>query len=274
MEFEAVDEGMIGKILVAGGTEGVKVNTPIAVLLAERREHATLWPGRHAAITAAPTIGAGQPRPCRPGRRKASVRRAGGRCRNEQIYAKTVQPDRARSAARRHGRGNAPRSQRLPDGRGSRASIRAPTRSARACWRSSAPKRVIDTPITEMGFAGLGVGAAYGGLKPIVEFMTFNFAMQAIDQIINSAAKTLYMSGGQMRSRSCSAAPTARPRASAAQHSQGYASWYAHVPGPEGGRALVRRRRQGPAQGRHPRSQPGRSSWRTNCSTARASSAR
>ena len=93
-------------------------------------------------------------------------------------------------------------------------------------------RRVIDTPITEHGFAGLGVGAALAGLKPIVEFMTFNFAMQAIDQIINSAAKTLYMSGGQMRClRSCSAARTAPAARVAAQHSQDYSSWYSHVPG-------------------------------------------
>ena len=92
-------------------------------------------------------------------------------------------------------------------------------------------KRVVDTPITEHGFAGIGVGAAMAGLRPIVEFMTFNFAMQAIDQIINSAAKTLYMSGGQMGCPSCSAARTARRPASAAQHSQDYTAWYSSVPG-------------------------------------------
>ena len=93
-------------------------------------------------------------------------------------------------------------------------------------------KRVIDSPITEMGFAGLGVGAAFGGLRPIIEFMTMNFAMQAMDQIINSAAKTLYMSGGQMGCPIVFRGPERRaPRASRAQHSQCYASWYAHVPG-------------------------------------------
>ena len=93
------------------------------------------------------------------------------------------------------------------------------------------PKRVIDTPITEHGFAGLGVGAAMGGLKPIVEFMTFNFAMQAIDQIINSAAKTLYMSGGQIRASIVFRGPNGAAARVAAQHSQDYSSWYAHVPG-------------------------------------------
>ena len=100
-------------------------------------------------------------------------------------------------------------------------------------------KRVIDTPITEHGFAGLGVGAAFGGLKPIVEFMTFNFAMQAIDQIINSAAKTLYMSGGQMGCPIVFRGPNGAAARVAAQHSQCYASWYAHCPGPEGGGAVV-----------------------------------
>ena len=94
-------------------------------------------------------------------------------------------------------------------------------------------KRVIDTPITEHGFAGLGVGAAFGGLRPIVEFMTFNFAMQAIDQIINSAAKTLYMSGGQMGCPIVFRGPNGAASRVGAQHSQCYASWYAHVPGPE-----------------------------------------
>src|SRR5881392_3961875 len=93
------------------------------------------------------------------------------------------------------------------------------------------PKRVIDTPITEHGFAGIGVGAAMAGLKPIVEFMTFNFAMQAIDHIINSAAKTNYMSGGQMRCPIVFRGPNGAAARVAAQHSQNYASWYAHVPG-------------------------------------------
>ena len=109
---------------------------------------------------------------------------------------------------------------RLPDGRGSRRSTRAPTRSARACCEEFGAKRVIDTPITEHGFAGLGVGAAMAGLKPIVEFMTFNFAMQAIDQIINSAAKTLYMSGGQMGCPIVFRGPNGAAARVAAQHSQ------------------------------------------------------
>ena len=123
------------------------------------------------------------------------------------------------------------RDERVPDGRGSWRNTTAPTRSARACWRSSGAKRVIDTPITEQGFAGIGVGAAMAGLRPIVEFMTFNFAMQAIDQIVNSAAKTLYMSGGQMGCPIVFRGPNGAAARVAAQHSQCYSAWYAHVPG-------------------------------------------
>ena len=118
-------------------------------------------------------------------------------------------------------------------------------------------ERVIDTPITEHGFAGLGTGAALAGLKPIVEFMTFNFAMQAIDQIINSAAKTLYMSGGQMGCAIVFRGPNGAAARVAAQHSQDYSAWYSHIPGPEGDRTLFGGRREGPAQGRDPRSQSG-----------------
>jgi pyruvate/2-oxoglutarate/acetoin dehydrogenase E1 component len=108
---------------------------------------------------------------------------------------------------------------------------RAPTRSRQGLLDEFGAKRVIDTPITEHGFAGLGVGAAFGGLKPIVEFMTFNFAMQAIDHIINSAAKTLYMSGGQMGAPMVFRGPNGAAARVGAQHSQDYAAWYAHIPG-------------------------------------------
>ncbi len=118
-------------------------------------------------------------------------------------------------------------------------------------------KRVVDTPITEHGFAGLGVGAAMAGLRPIVEFMTFNFAMQAMDQIINSAAKTLYMSGGQMGCPIVFRGPNGAAARVAAQHSQDYTSWFSHVPGLLGRRALQRGRRQGPSEERDPQSQSG-----------------
>ena len=116
---------------------------------------------------------------------------------------------------------------------------------------------MIDTPITEYGFAGLGVGAAFGGLKPIVEFMTFNFAMQAIDQIINSAAKTLYMSGGQIGCPIVFRGPNGAAARVGAQHSQDYSAWYAHVPGLKVIAPYDRGRRQGAAEGGDPRSEPG-----------------
>ena len=136
------------------------------------------------------------------------------------------------------------------------------------------PRRVVDTPITEHGFAGVGVGAAMAGLKPIVEFMTFNFAMQAIDQIINSAAKTLYMSGGQMGAPIVFRGPNGAAARVAAQHSQDYAAWYGHIPGLKVVDALHGRRRQGPAQGGDPRSRTRSSSSRTRSSTASPSTCR
>ena len=135
-------------------------------------------------------------------------------------------------------------------------------------------QRVVDTPITEHGFAGLGVGAALAGLKPIVEFMTFNFAMQAMDQIINSAAKTRYMSGGQMASSIVFRGPNGAAARVAAQHSQDYSAWYSHIPGLKVIAPYTASRRQGPAEGGDPRSQPGRSSSKTKSSTARASRCR
>ena len=120
------------------------------------------------------------------------------------------------------------------------------------------PSRVVDTPITEYGFAGVGIGAAFAGLKPIVEFMTWNFAMQAIDHIVNSAAKTLYMSGGKMHCPIVFRGPNGAAARVAAQHSQDYSSWYAHVPGLKVIAPYYRRRRQGPVEGGDPRSRAGR----------------
>ena len=120
------------------------------------------------------------------------------------------------------------------------------------------PQRVVDTPITEHGFAGIGVGAAFAGLRPIVEFMTWNFAMQAIDQIINSAAKQLYMSGGQVHAPIVFRGPNGVASRVGAQHSQDYSAWYSHVPGLYVVAPYQRRRRQGPAQGGDPLQQPGR----------------
>ena len=147
---------------------------------------------------------------------------------------------------------------RVPDGRGGRASTRAPTRSARACSRSSAPRASSTRRSPSTASPASASAPRWPGLRPIVEFMTWNFAMQAIDHIINSAAKTLYMAGGQLGCPIVFRGPNGAAARVAAQHSQEYSTWYAHCPGPEGGRALYRGRRQGPAQGRDPRSQPGR----------------
>jgi len=233
MEFEAVDEGKIGKILVAEGTEGVAVNTPIAVLLAE---------GESAdAISAAPA-----PKPAQPETAPAAP-----------AAAPAPAPAAPKAPAEPKSASVAPE----PDYKGNliRQTVRESLRDAMAEEMRRDPKvflmgeevaqyqgaykvsqglldefgakRVIDTPITEMGFAGLGAGAAYAGLKPIIEFMTFNFAMQGIDHIINSSAKTLYMGGGQMPSSIVFRGPNGAASRVGAQHSQCYASWYAHIPG-------------------------------------------
>ncbi|HEU0222854.1 MAG TPA: pyruvate dehydrogenase complex E1 component subunit beta, partial [Paracoccaceae bacterium] len=223
MEFEAVDEGVISEILVAAGTEGVKVNTPIAKLLAED-ETADAKPvaapapapaAKAPAVAAAPAEPKAESRPPEPelpvGTRfkKQTVREA---LRDAMAEEMRRDPDvllMGEEVAEYQGAYKV--SQGLLDEFG--------------------PKRVIDTPITEHGFAGLGVGAAFGGLRPIVEFMTFNFAMQAIDQIINSAAKTLYMSGGQMGCPIVFRGPNGAAARVGAQHSQNYGPWYASVPG-------------------------------------------
>ena len=226
MEFEAVDEGVVGKILIAEGTAGVKVNTPIAVLVEDGESVSDVAPAVAVAEVAAAPVAAvesrGEPRPT--------------------VVATSGWPHSD-----------------LPEGPTKTMTVREALREAMAeemradptvflmgeevgeyqgAYKISqglldefGPRRVVDTPITEMGFAGIATGASWGGLKPIVEFMTFNFAMQAIDQIINSAAKTHYMSGGQMTCPIVFRGPNGAASRVAAQHSQCYASWYGHVPG-------------------------------------------
>jgi pyruvate dehydrogenase E1 component beta subunit len=232
MEVEAADEGVVGKLLVAEGTEGVAVNTPIALLLGE---------GEDASAANGTPQPAPRPQPAQRDAEKAVAPRE---------FAVVRQPSPAREAEEPE----------VPSGTEMvQVSVREALRDAMAeemrrdsnvylmgeevaqyqgAYKVSqglldefGPKRVVDTPITEHGFTGLGVGAAFGGLKPIVEFMTFNFAMQAMDQIINSSAKTLYMSGGQMGCPIVFRGPNGAAARVAAQHSQDYASWYAHVPG-------------------------------------------
>ena len=245
MEFEAVDEGRIGKILVPAGTEGVKVNQPIATLLQD---------GETPEAKPVAPINADVPK----------------------LEKKDIGAARLQTPPPPQARGNASTSLMPAVATGARLEARGPsdvpegtefvTVTVREALRDAmaeemrrdasvflmgeevaqyegaykvsqglleefGSQRVVDTPITEQGFAGLGVGTAFAGLRPIVEFMTMNFAMQAIDQIINSAAKTRYMSGGQMECPIVFRGPNGPAARVAAQHSQDYSSWYAHVPG-------------------------------------------
>ena len=236
MEVEAVDEGVLGRIIVAEGTEGVKVNAPIAVLL-EAGESADDISGDDTT----------PPPEARVGGKDAEDEASGS---EDEVEAVPAQPSAGAAAAE----------PAVPEGTEMvETTLRDALRDAMAEEMRRDPdvflmgeevaeyqgaykvtrdllnefgaQRVVDTPITEYGFAGLGVGAAFGGLKPIVEFMTFNFAMQAIDHIINSAAKTRYMSGGQMGCPIVFRGPNAAASRVGAQHSQDYAPWYGHVPG-------------------------------------------
>ena len=226
MEYEAVDEGTVGRILVPEGTEGVKVNTPIAVLeTANGKPAATPSPSRGAAAGPSLSREAGEGRgegsgPARPVAADPDIP-AGTR-----MVAMTVREALRDAMAEemRRDPGVFLMGEEV-------AQYQGAYKVSQGLLDEFGPKRVIDTPITEYGFAGLGVGAAFGGLRPIVEFMTFNFAMQAIDHIVNSAAKTLYMSGGQMGCPIVFRGPNGAAARVAAQHSQCFASWYAHIPG-------------------------------------------
>ncbi len=239
MEVESVDSGTVSKILVAEGTDGVKVNTPIVLVLAEGES-----------ADAAPTQGGdradGPPESEMPGPDVAL----------ENVSQPTVTP----KIAVPENRFQAQSDPDLPEGvEMVELTVRQALNEAMAeelrrdpnvfvmgeevaeyqgaykitqgLLAEFGPQRVIDTPITEHGFAGLGVGAAFAGLRPIIEFMTFNFAMQAIDQIINSAAKQLYMSGGQVKAPIVFRGPNGPAARVAAQHSQDFSAWYSHVPG-------------------------------------------
>ncbi|EEX15048.1 pyruvate dehydrogenase E1 component subunit beta [Citreicella sp. SE45] len=229
MEFEAVDEGIVGKILVAEGSEGVKVNTPIAVMVEEGEsvdDAESPAPSGDSApaqeTPAAPVEAAPASAPATP-------------------KAKAVEPDwpegtEMKTQTVREALRDAMAEEMRSDANvfvmGEEvAEYQGAYKVTQGLLDEFGSKRVIDTPITEHGFAGIGVGAAFGGLKPIVEFMTFNFAMQAIDQIINSAAKTLYMSGGQMGCPMVFRGPNGAAARVGAQHSQDYAAWYAMIPG-------------------------------------------
>jgi len=230
MEVEAVDEGRLGKILVPEGTEGVKVNTPIAVILSNGEDAGEISE--------------------KPAQKDAKAPQGETETPAAQTEAPSPAPEAAAAAAEPE----------VPEGAEMvTTTVREALNQAIAEELRRDPevflmgeevaeyegaykitqglldefgaKRVVDTPITEHGFAGVGVGAAFAGLKPIVEFMTWNFAMQAIDQIVNSAGKTLYMSGGQMRCPIVFRGPNGAASRVGAQHSQCYSAWYAHVPG-------------------------------------------
>src|SRR5215472_11543214 len=249
MEVEAVDEGTLGKILVPEGTADVAVNTPIAMILAEGEDAAALKDGKQA--------------PAKQGKAEQPSR--------QEKAAESAPPAQKPQAAKRAeapapaGTAKPPSAEIMPEPEVPAGTelvsitMREALRDAMAEEMRRDPdvlvmgeevaeyqgaykvtqglldefgaRRVIDTPITEHGFAGVGVGAALAGLKPIVEFMTFNFAMQAMDQLINSAAKTQYMSGGQVRVSIVFRGPNGPASRVAAQHSQDYSAWYSHIPG-------------------------------------------
>lgn len=219
MEFEAVDEGVIGQILVAEGTEGVKVGTVIAVIGGEGGAAAAPAPVAEAAPVAAPAAA--------PERPVAAARPA-----DPQVPAGTnMKTSTVREALRDAMAEEMRRDPRVFVMGEEVAQYQGAYKVTQGLLEEFGPKRVIDTPITEYGFAGIGTGAAMGGLRPVVEFMTFNFAMQAIDHVINSAAKTNYMSGGQMRCPVVFRGPNGAASRVGAQHSQNYGPWYASVPG-------------------------------------------
>src|SRR5215217_4542925 len=255
MEVEAVEEGTLGRILIPEGTADVAVNTPIAMILSEGEDASSLKNGGQAAPKQ--TTGASSKQTEQPAQQQKALESAPPAA---QRPADASAPAQAKSAVASPPQPQAAPEPDVPEGTEMvTQTVREALRDAMAEEMRRDPtvfvigeevaeyqgaykvtqgllqefgaQRVVDTPITEHGFAGLGVGAALAGLKPIVEFMTFNFAMQAMDQIINSAAKTHYMSGGQMTNPIVFRGPNGAAARVGAQHSQCYASWYAHVPG-------------------------------------------
>ncbi|MCL7997639.1 pyruvate dehydrogenase complex E1 component subunit beta [Brucella sp. 21LCYQ03] len=232
MEVEAVDEGTIGKLLIEEGSEGVKVNTPIAILLGDGESASD--------IGSAPAAKAEAPKEEAKEAPKAEEKKADSVpaapkvevASDPDIPAGTEMVSMTVREALRDAMAEEMRRDNNVFIMGEEvAEYQGAYKITQGLLDEFGPRRVVDTPITEHGFAGVGVGAAMAGLKPIVEFMTFNFAMQAIDQIINSAAKTLYMSGGQMGAPMVFRGPSGAAARVAAQHSQCYAAWYSQIPG-------------------------------------------
>jgi len=238
MEVEAVDEGTLGRILVAEGTEGVKVNTPIAVLLEEGEsaddigkpgENGGAGAARQQAPASEPAAQAQEDTPSPAAVPKAETQPMPA---DPEVPEGTEMVPTTVREALRDAMAEEMRADETVFVMGEEvAEYQGAYKITQGLLDEFGAKRVVDTPITEHGFAGVGVGAAMTGLRPIVEFMTFNFAMQAIDQIVNSAAKTLYMSGGQMGAPMVFRGPNGAAARVAAQHSQCYAAWYSHIPG-------------------------------------------
>jgi pyruvate dehydrogenase E1 component beta subunit len=242
MEVEAADEGTLGKILVPEGTADVAVNTPIAVILGDGEDKSAIKdmkpsqqpkaaasapPAKSATseakVPATPAPKADQKAPEAPSTEAAA---------DPDIPAGTPMVTMTMREALRDAMAEEMRRDKDVFVMGEEvAEYQGAYKVTQGLLQEFGDKRVIDTPITEHGFAGLGIGAALAGLKPIIEFMTFNFAMQAMDQLINSAAKTLYMSGGQMGCQIVFRGPNGAAARVAAQHSQDYSSWYSHIPG-------------------------------------------
>ncbi|MEK9759736.1 MAG: pyruvate dehydrogenase complex E1 component subunit beta [Candidatus Puniceispirillum sp.] len=227
MEVEAIDDGTLGQILVDAGSEHVKVNTVIAVLLEDGETAADLAALPAVASEAPAPVETASPAagPETPPAPVAPIVAA------EPAWTGTATSLTVREALRDAMAEEMRRDEAVFVMGEEVAEYQGAYKVTQGLLDEFGAKRVIDTPITEQGFAGLGVGAAFGELRPVIEFMTFNFAMQAIDQIINSAAKTLYMSGGQMGCPIVFRGPNGAASRVAAQHSQCYASWYAHCPG-------------------------------------------
>ena len=224
MEFEAVDEGIIEKILVSEGAEGIKVNSPIATLIedSEKISEKEILEASHQNVVSADT------NTVEPKFRPATTALV---METEWTDATKVKEQTVREALRDAMAEELRRDENVFLMGEEVAEYQGAYKVSQGLLEEFGSKRIIDTPITEHGFAGIATGASFAGLRPIVEFMTFNFAMQAIDQIINSAAKTLYMSGGQMGAPMVFRGPNGAAARVGAQHSQDYTSWYAHIPG-------------------------------------------
>ena len=231
MEFEAVDEGTLGKIMVEEGTEGVKVGTVIAMLAGEGEDVSDIEaPAEAAPVEDVPGEGKDVGRESSEAEITKPARKVD--VKDPEVPEGTSFVSTTVREALRDGMAEEMRQDERVFVMGEEvAEYQGAYKVTQGLLDEFGPKRVIDTPITEYGFAGIGTGAAMGGLRPIVEFMTFNFAMQAIDHIINSAAKTNYMSGGQMRCPVVFRGPNGAASRVGAQHSQNYGPWYASVPG-------------------------------------------